>query len=189
MNRGDHGQRFRKTEREGGGARVDQKADKTTSINVEPSEQTESQLKQQQMDNFHLCSGQSHLLLPHRRSWKLQPRGDRTRAGGCGKEGSARDRWMWQRLISATARRDLRNAGLEDEAPDSRHVLSRRRDALGEHRGQDGKCISRSAYTPGGSTKTHVTMHRGELHRADSHHSKGTKTRRHFKKQTWDLKL
>lgn len=56
------------------------------------------------------------------------------------------------------------NSGLADEAPDSRHVLSRRRGALGEHReGRDGNCISRSLYTPRRSMGMHVRLHRGEL--------------------------
>lgn len=157
MNRGDHWQHFKQHfiegRREEGRERerrerVDQKAEKTTSINAKPSAQTKSQLKQQQMDNFHLCSGQSHLLPLYRRgSFKQKETEDEGRAGverravrvtdGCGSASSVPQR-----------DRDLRNSGLEDEAPDSRHVLSHCRDALGEQRGQDGNCTSRSPYTP-----------------------------------------
>lgn len=100
------------------------------------------------MDNFHLCSGQSHLLQPHRGGGCKQKKAEEEgRAGverraarvtdGCGSASSVPQRDG-----------DPRNSGLEYEAPDSRHVLPRRGDALGEHRGQDGNCISRSPYTP-----------------------------------------
>lgn len=111
LNRGDHWQHFKQhfigTEREGGKERerVDQKAEKTTSINVEPSTQTKSQLKQRQMDNFHFCSG-TVTPTAAAQTRKLQAEGDRGwGTGACRKKGSVCDRWMWQRLISATERR------------------------------------------------------------------------------------
>lgn len=173
MNRGERGQHFKQhfieTQSEGGrereGEGVDQKAEKTTSINTEPRARTKSQLKQRQMGVFHLRSGPSHLLPPLRRGSREQKRGGTGDEGRTGVDRRAARVTDGCRSASSAPQRDggTRAApGLEDEAPDRRRVASGRGDALGERGRRDGsRAGGRSLYAPAKGTR--VRTHRGEL--------------------------